>query len=36
MEVEFDCVGIPLSVAVIVGSCGLVPYPSSERLILFG
>ena len=31
MEVVFDCVGIPLSVEVIVVVLDFMPYPSSER-----
>ena len=34
MEVEFGCVGLPLSVEVIVGKLWLCVYPSSERLIV--
>ena len=36
MEVVFGCVGIPLSVELIVVVFGFEPYPSIERLILCG
>ena len=36
MEVVFGCVGIPLSVEVIVVVFGFEPCPSIERLILCG